>query len=73
MAMPKNKAVKVVRIAEKPEIASQNINDAILEIENEEGSNVVVEALWSDTVILAYVPKGGNDGDGSNVDPDPGP
>ena len=70
MATPKNKAVKVVRIADKPEVATENINDAIVEIEKEQGSNVVVEALWSDTVILAYVPKDGNDGDGSNVDLD---
>jgi len=69
MATPKNKAVKVVRIADTPEIATENINDAIVEIEKEQGSNVVVEALWGDTVILAYVPKDGNDGDGSNVDP----
>lgn len=67
MATPKNKAVKVVRIADKPELATEIINDAIVEIEKEQGLNVVVEALWSDTVILAYVPEDGNDGNGSNV------
>jgi hypothetical protein len=77
MATPKNKAVKVVRIADKPEIATENINDAIVEIEKAQGSNVVVEALWSDTVILAYVPKGdegGNppDDDGGNPPDDDG-
>lgn len=69
MATPKNKAVKVVRIAYDPKIATKNINDAIVEIENEGGTEVSVAYLATDTVILAYTPAGGDGGnDGEDID-----
>lgn len=69
MAMPKNKAVKVVRIAYDPEMATTNINDAIVEIENAGGTEVSIAYLATDTVILAYTPADGDGGnDGEDID-----
>lgn len=69
MAMPKNKAVKVVRIAADPKMATDQINEAIKAIEDEEGTDVTVEALYSDTVILTYAPSGAEAKEGgSDID-----
>lgn len=68
MAMPKNKAVEVVRIATDPKMATDQINDAIKAIEDAEGTDVTVEALYSDTVILTYAPAGADSSDGEDID-----
>jgi hypothetical protein len=69
MAMPKNKAVEVVRIAADPKMATDQINDAIKAIEDAEGTDVTVEALYSDTVILTYAPAGAEAKEGgSDID-----
>lgn len=68
MAMPKNKAVEVVRIAADPKMATDQINDAIKAIEDAEGTDVTVEALYSDTVILTYAPAGADSSDGEDID-----
>lgn len=69
MAMPKNKAVEVVRIAADPKMATEQINDAIKGIEDAGGTDVTVEALYSDTVILTYAPEGADSSDsGSDID-----
>lgn len=68
MVMPKNKAVKVVRIATDPKLATEQINEAIKAIEDVKGTNVTVEALYSDTVILTYVPADADSGSDSEDD-----
>jgi hypothetical protein len=69
MAMPKNKAVEVVRIAADPKMATDQINEAIKAIEDAGGTDVTVEALYSDTVILTYAPEGADSSDGgSDID-----
>lgn len=65
MAMPKNKAVEVVRIAADPKMATDQINDAIKAIEDAGGTDVTVEALYSDTVILTYAPEDADSSGGS--------
>ena len=56
MAMPTKTAVKVVRIASDPSIATNQINDAIKAIEDAGGTNVSTGVLFSDTLILTYAP-----------------
>ena len=67
MAMPKNKAVKVVRIAYDPKLATDEINNAIAEIEADGGTGVSIGYLMSDTVILTYAPEGADSSDGEDI------
>jgi hypothetical protein len=72
MAMPANKAVKVVRIGYDTKLAEQHINDAIAEIEAAEGTDVAFESTGIDNLlIISYAPKGSNasSGGGTTIDP----
>lgn len=60
--MPKNKAVKVVDVAYKADVATKQINDAIEELENEGATKIAIEQFIPGlSVILTYIPEGGED------------
>lgn len=68
MAMPTKTAVKVIRIASDPSIATNQINDAIKAIEDAGGTNVSTGVLFSDTLILTYAPAGADSSSDSEDD-----
>lgn len=71
--MPKNKAVKVVDVAYKAAIATEQINKAIEELEAEGASSITISHfIPGESVILTYVPEGG-EGDGTDGEDIPEP